>query len=109
VSDVAAIVLAAGRGTRFGEEPKLLAYIAGKALIRYVAEAAVGSLADPIIVVTGHWAETVQAELQGLPIQIVHNPLFADGISTSLKADFVTLPPESRAAVSLKQSAVVEL
>ena len=67
MSDVAAIVLAAGRGTRFGEEPKLLAQIGGKALVRHVAEAAVSSMADPVIVVTGHRAEEVQAELTGFP------------------------------------------
>ena len=38
MSDVAAILLAAGRGTRFGEEPKLLAKVGGKALVRHAAD-----------------------------------------------------------------------
>ena len=101
MSDVAAILLAAGRGTRFGEEPKLLAPLGGKALVRHVAEAAVRSTADPVIVVTGHRADAVQAELKGLPVKIVHNPLFADGLSTSLKTGFSALPPETRAALIL--------
>ncbi|MFC1459651.1 NTP transferase domain-containing protein [Microvirga arabica] len=101
MSGVAAILLAAGRGTRFGEELKLLAHVGGKALIRHSAEAAVRSTADPIIAVTGHRADAVQAELTGLPVQFVHNPLFADGLSTSLKAGFSALPPEARAAVIL--------
>jgi molybdenum cofactor cytidylyltransferase len=101
MSDVAAILLAAGRGTRFGEEPKLLARLGGKALVRHAAEAAVNSVADPVIVVTGHRAEAVQAELQELRVQIVHNPLFADGLSTSLKAGFAALPPKARAAIIL--------
>ncbi len=101
MSDVAAILLAAGRGTRFGEEPKLLAQVGGKALVRHVAEAAVHSTAGPVIVVTGHRAEAVQAALQGLPVWIVPNPLFADGLSTSLKAGFSTLPPNARAAIVL--------
>lgn len=101
MSDVAAIVLAAGRGTRFGEEPKLLARIDGKSLVRRVAEAAVHSSTHPVFVVIGHRAEDVQAELQGLPVQIVHNPLFADGLSTSLKAGFRSLPPKARAAIIL--------
>ena len=99
MSGVAAILLAAGRGTRFGEEPKLLARFCGKALVRHAAEAAAHSTADPVIVVTGHRAEDVQAELTGLRIQIVHNPLFADGLSTSLKAGFFALPLETRAAI----------
>lgn len=101
MSSVAAILLAAGRGTRFGEEFKLLAQVGGKALVRHAAEAAVRSSAGPVIVVTGHRADAVQAELKGLPVQIVHNPLFADGLSTSLKAGFAALPPETRAAIIL--------
>jgi molybdenum cofactor cytidylyltransferase len=101
MSDVAAILLAAGRGTRFGKEPKLLARVDGKALVRHVADAAVSSAAAPVIVVTGHHADAVQEEMQGLAVQIVHNPLFADGLSTSLKAGFSALPPEARAAVIL--------
>jgi molybdenum cofactor cytidylyltransferase len=101
MSDVAAILLAAGRSTRFGDESKLLARIGGKALVRHVAEAAANSTADPVIVVTGHRAEEVQSQLQGLPVRIVHNPLFADGLSMSLKAGFSALPPEARAAMIL--------
>jgi molybdenum cofactor cytidylyltransferase len=101
MSGVAAILLAAGRGTRFGAAPKLLAQVDGKAMVRHAAEAAVHSTANPVIVVTGHGAEAVEAELQGLPAQIVHNHLFADGLSTSLKAGFSALPPESRAAIVL--------
>ena len=47
--DVAAIVLAAGRGTRFGPAPKLLAQLGGKPLVRHVVEAACLSVADPVI------------------------------------------------------------
>ena len=101
MSDVSAILLAAGRGTRFGDEPKLLARFAHKALVRHVAEAAVHSTAEPVIVVTGHRAEEVQAELRGLPVRTVFNPLFASGLSTSLKAGFAALPPEARACVIL--------
>jgi molybdenum cofactor cytidylyltransferase len=101
MSDVAAIILAAGRGTRFGDELKLLAQIGGKALVRHAAEAAVGSLVDPVIVVTGYCSNKVEAALHGLPVQILYNALFAQGLSTSLKAGFSALPPTTRAAVIL--------
>ena len=93
MSDVAAIILAAGRGTRFGDELKLLAQIGGKALVRHAAEAAVSSLVDPVIVVTGCCSDEVKAALHGLPVQILYNALFAQGLSTSLKAGFSALPP----------------
>jgi molybdenum cofactor cytidylyltransferase len=101
MSDVAAILLAAGRGTRFGAEPKLLARIDSKTLVRHAAEAAIQSSADPVIVVTGHRALDVEAELQKLPVQFIHNSLFADGLATSLRAGFSALPLETRAAVIL--------
>jgi molybdenum cofactor cytidylyltransferase len=101
MSGVAAIVLAAGRGTRFGQGSKLLASLKGRPLVRLVVEAAIRSTAHPVIVVTGHESREIEAALQGLPIQFVHNPSFADGLSTSLKAGFVALPAEARAAIVL--------
>ncbi len=101
MSDVAAIVLAAGRGTRFGREPKLLVRLGGKPLVRRVVEAAAGSVANPVIVVTGHRADEIEASLQGLAIHIVHNASFAEGLSTSLKAGFAALPEKVKAAVIL--------
>jgi molybdenum cofactor cytidylyltransferase len=101
MSDVGAVLLAAGRGNRFGQEPKLLAPFAGKALVRHVAEAAAASSAEPVMVVTGHRAREIEAALDGLPVQIVRNALFADGLSTSLKAGFSALPSGTRAAVIL--------
>lgn len=101
MSEVAAIVLAAGRGIRFGDEPKLLARINGKTLVRHVVEAAVGSSVDPIIVVTGYRSEEVEADLRALPVQIVRNVLFAQGLSTSLKVGFSSVPAMTRAAIVL--------
>lgn len=101
MSDVAAIVLAAGRGTRFGDEPKLLAQINGKTLVRHVAEAAVSSTADPVIVVTGYRSEEVEADLRTLPVQIVRNTLFAQGLSTSLKVGFSSVSATTRAVIVL--------
>lgn len=98
---MAAIVLAAGRGTRFGKDPKLLASLGGKTLVRHVVEAAVESLADPVIVVTGYRAGEIEASLEGLPAELVRNAAFEGGLSTSLKTGFAALPPKSRAAVIL--------
>ena len=98
---VAAILLAAGQGTRFGAQPKLLAPLGGKPLVRHAAEAAAASSARPVIVVTGHRAEEVSRQLAGLPVTLVHNPDFASGLSGSLKAGFAALPDGAGAAVVL--------
>jgi molybdenum cofactor cytidylyltransferase len=98
---VAAIILAAGQGSRFGQEPKLLAPLAGKPLIRHVAEAALASQARPVILVSGHRADEVERATADLGTIVVRNPHFAEGMSTSLKRGFAALPCEASAAVIL--------
>jgi molybdenum cofactor cytidylyltransferase len=96
---VAAVVLAAGRSTRMGGPNKLLAEIGGRPLVRIAAEQAFASRARPVIVVTGHQRDKVEAALQGLDVRHVHNPNFADGLSTSVKAGLAALPEDVDGAV----------
>jgi len=95
----AALVLAAGRSTRMGGPNKLLAEIGGKPLVRFVAEQALASRAAPVLVVTGHERAKVEAALAGLRVRFVHNPDYAAGLSTSLKAGLAALPPEVDGAI----------
>jgi molybdenum cofactor cytidylyltransferase len=96
---VAAVLLAAGRSTRMGAVNKMLAEIGGKSLVRIAAEQAVASRAQPVIVVTGHERERVEAALKGLPVRLVHNPNFSEGLGTSLKAGIASVPQEVDAAI----------
>jgi molybdenum cofactor cytidylyltransferase len=96
---VAAVVLGAGRSSRMGGPNKLLADIGGRSLVRIVTEAALASRARPVIVVTGHQRERVEAALAGLPVKFVHNPHFADGLGTSLKAGIAALPADIDGAI----------
>jgi molybdenum cofactor cytidylyltransferase len=96
---IAAIVLAAGRSTRMGGPNKMLAEIGGKPLVRIAAEQALASKASPVIVVTGHQQERVAAALEGLPVTLVHNPDFADGIAGSVKAGIAAVPADADGAV----------
>ena len=91
---IAAVVLAAGRSTRMGGPNKLLAEIGGKPLVRIAAEQALASRADPVIVVTGHQRERVEVALAALPVRLVHNPDFAQGLGTSLRAGIAAFDPE---------------
>jgi molybdenum cofactor cytidylyltransferase len=52
-----------------------------------------------VIVVTGHQRELVEAALAGLPLRLVHNPDFADGLATSVKAGIAAVPPAADGAV----------
>jgi molybdenum cofactor cytidylyltransferase len=92
---IAAVVLAAGRSTRMGAVNKLIAEIGGKPLVRIAAEQAIASRASPVIVVTGHQREKVEAALDGLPVRLVHNPDYAEGLGTSLKAGIAAVPAEA--------------
>ena len=94
---VVAVVLAAGQSSRFGAN-KLLAEIGGQPMVRR-SVAAVRQAADHTIVVTGRDAEQISGALEGLPVTLVHNPDFAAGLSTSLKAGIAALPPDTDAAV----------
>jgi molybdenum cofactor cytidylyltransferase len=96
---VAAIVLAAGRSTRMGGPNKLLAEINGVPLVRIAAQEALASRAHPVIVVTGHQRELVQAALAGLDVRLVHNPDFAAGLSTSVKAGIAAVPDDVDGAI----------
>jgi len=97
--NIAALVLAAGRSSRMGGSNKLLADIGGRPLVRIAVEQALASRARPVVVVTGHQREKVEAVLSGLPVQFVHNKDFADGLGTSLRAGVAALPPQVDGAI----------
>jgi molybdenum cofactor cytidylyltransferase len=96
---IAAVVLAAGQSTRMGAVNKMLAEIGGKPLVRIAAEQALASRAKPVIVVTGHERERVEAALAGLPVRFTHNPDYADGLGTSLKVGVAAVPAEADGAI----------
>lgn len=96
---IAAVILAAGRSTRMGGPNKLLAEIGGRPLVRIAVEEALASRARPVVVVTGHQREQVEAALKGLQVQLVHNPDFADGLSTSVKAGLAAVAADADGAI----------
>lgn len=95
---IAALVLAAGRSSRMGHF-KLLADVGGEPMLRHIVREALASSARPVIVVTGHEAGAVGASLADLDVQLVHNPDYALGLSTSLKAGIAALPPAVEGAL----------
>ena len=71
----------------------------GKTMIARVVDNVLSSLARPVLVVTGHMAEQVEGALGGRPVQYVHAPDYAEGLSASLKSGIAALPPDSAAAI----------
>jgi molybdenum cofactor cytidylyltransferase len=85
MSNIAAIVLAAGESSRLGR-PKQLLQFRKSTLIRRIAETAVQSNVSTIVVVLGAHAEVIEAELDGLPVQTIINQGWKEGMSTSIQA-----------------------
>lgn len=66
VTTCAAIVLAAGKGTRMRSQlPKVLHRLAGRTMIDHVLAALAGAGVDQVVVVTGHGAEAVENGIAG--------------------------------------------
>ncbi len=103
---IAAVVLAAGRSSRFrsaggAEETKLVAKLEGKPIVRRVVEAALCSRAWPVIVVVGHARGPVEAALAGSPVAIAFNRDFEAGIASSLRTGLAAAPADADGAVIL--------
>jgi len=97
---VAGIILAAGASQRMGQ-PKPLLLWRGEPFICHVARTALDAGLAPVVIVTGARAEEVRAALADLPVEIVYNPNWAEGQSTSVRTGLQALPPETDAAIFL--------
>lgn len=63
---LAAIVLAAGKGTRMQSDlPKVVHPVAGEPMVRWVVEACRTAGASPIVLIVGHRSEDVEAVFEG--------------------------------------------
>ena len=89
---VQAVLLAAGRSSRMGGSNKLLALFDGEPLVRRTAARVLAAKTAGTVLVTGYQRELVEEALQGLDLVLVHNPDFAEGLSTSLKAGIAAVP-----------------
>lgn len=100
VERTAGVILAAGASSRYGQFKQLLDW-KGKSFIRHIAQTALLAALEPVVVVTGFRGADVASHLQDLPVAIVHNPDFAHGQSTSIKAGISALPGNTGAAIFL--------
>jgi thiamine-phosphate pyrophosphorylase len=90
VTQIAAILLAAGGGSRMGRTKQLLR-AGGQSLVRRAATAAVDAGCRPVTVVTGSDADGVAAEIADLAVQIQLNPDWSAGIGTSIRSGLSAL------------------
>jgi molybdenum cofactor cytidylyltransferase len=91
-----AIVLAAGKSERLGR-PKALVEFDGETALSLVCRAALDGGADRVVLVTGADADRVAAAAPRERVTVVHNPAFASGQTSSLKAGLAAVPDDARA------------
>jgi molybdenum cofactor cytidylyltransferase len=77
-------VLAAGGSSRLGR-PKQLLLLEGEPLVRRAARAALEAGFAPVVVVVGARAAEVRVALEGLPVEVVENAGWEEGLSSSVR------------------------
>ena len=80
-----AVILAAGASTRMGT-PKQLLPVGGTSLLRRVVDAVLASPAWPVVIVLGAHAELIRPEVVRLPVLLVDNAAWAEGLTSSIRA-----------------------
>ncbi|MXX56699.1 MAG: nucleotidyltransferase family protein [Gemmatimonadetes bacterium] len=98
MTGVAGVVLAAGSSVRMGRN-KLLLELGGETVVRRAVRIAHAAELDPVVVVTGHQREAVEAELHGLHCSAVFNDEHALGQHTSVRAGVAALGRDCAAAI----------
>jgi molybdenum cofactor cytidylyltransferase len=98
---VAAIVLAAGSSRRMGSSNKLLAVTDGAPMVVHAVQAASRAGCDPVIAVTGHQAEDIQATLAATDARLAYNADHASGLASSLRAGLLAVPDTADGVVVL--------
>jgi molybdenum cofactor cytidylyltransferase len=83
--DCVVAVLAAGGSSRMGKTKQLLR-IDGESLIRRAVRIALEARVGPVIVALGAEADRIRGEIEGLPIRIVLNAGWREGLASSLRA-----------------------
>lgn len=99
---IAGLILAAGEGTRFGSEPKLLADLNGRPLLEHAVSAQCRVPAiERVVVVLGAHAERVLERVDFMSAEPVVCPDWAEGQSASLRCGVAVLEGAGKVVVTL--------
>lgn len=98
--NLAIIVLAAGASTRLGQ-PKQLVHWQGKTLLTSICETALAIENSGVIVVLGAHNEAIWPTIEHLPVQIVINDKWNEGMGSSIACGMAHLTPDTDAVLLL--------
>lgn len=91
---IGAIILAAGASTRMGT-PKQLLPLHHSSFLQYTILVTLKSVCRPIIVVLGAYAQQIRPEISQLPVDIVENFQWTEGMSSSIGVGLTALKTQS--------------
>lgn len=97
MSRVTAILLAAGGSSRLGRAKQLLD-LHGVSLVRRSAGMLL-KLTPSVVVVTGSKKREVELELEDLPVRLIHNDRWREGVGTSIACAMGAVPVSTQAAL----------
>lgn len=90
--NTALVLLAAGEASRMGRVKQLIPFEGEPLIVRAVRQA-LASGADPVVVVLGAHADAIRPALEDLPVAVVENPRWSEGMGTSIQAGLAALEP----------------
>ncbi|MBV6625846.1 MAG: nucleotidyltransferase family protein [Rivularia sp. (in: Bacteria)] len=90
MKNVSLIILAAGKASRMGKPKQLLTY-QGSNLISHAVKTGLNSICEHVVVVLGGYKEKIKPHINKLPVQIVENPHWETGMSSSIRAGIVAI------------------
>jgi len=95
---VSAILLAAGESKRMGK-PKQLMLLGKTTMLEQTIDNLLNSKVSEVIVVLGHKAEEIMRKLTSKPVKIALNPVYHQGMSTSILAGLNLVDDRARAVM----------
>jgi len=99
---VCGLILAAGGGTRFGREPKLLAELNGRPLLDHAVRAQCGvAELERVVVVLGGHADAIRAGVDFRCAEVIVCERWEEGQAASLRCGLEALPDAGRVIVTL--------
>lgn len=98
---VGAVLLAAGQGSRMGNQPKAMLQLQGVPLINRHLIALSGAGVDEVVVVTGFYHEQIEPLVHAFPVQIARNPDPAAGQPSSVRLGVQTIGDRFDAVVMM--------
>jgi len=90
------VILAAGSSSRLGHPKQNLAY-SGETLLQRIIKTSLATPCGPVIVVLGGNADLIQPTIDNLPVSVVYNDAWQEGLSSSIKTGIAELQKKSEA------------